>query len=187
MLIPHMKLRIIFIVVGIVAVVVIIGLATLYFAGPGSGGSTGMAGQSQAPSVGTGAATSGTGGTGSTPIAEVYPSAPTGMFFGIGTPKGVVEVKNFYNPSSTVGEDGTIIIKQTPDYWFAYNPQDSSFWVAVSGTPFAVVRQAAEADFIVTLGVSQADACKLNVSVGVPYSAGNPLNGQSFPLGFCGL
>jgi hypothetical protein len=120
-------------------------------------------------------------------VAVVYPDAPTGQTISLGTANGTVRVDNFYAASSTqVGEDGTLIIKQTSDYWFSYDPSDSSFWIAISGTPFAAVQQAAEQDFLTTLGVSKADACKLDVSVGVPYSAGNPLDGQSLPLSFCG-
>ena len=120
-------------------------------------------------------------------VAQAYPNAPTGQYLSLGGVQGgVVQVNNFYTASATaMGDDGILVIKQASNYWFTYDPSDSTFWIAISGTPFGAVRATAEQDFLETLGVSQAGACKLAVSVGVPYSAGNPMDGQSLPLSFC--
>jgi len=118
-------------------------------------------------------------------IAQAYPNAATGTTLSIGTSQGTVHVNNFYNFGSGVTDGGVIIIKATSTYWFTYDPLTSEFWIAISGTPFNTLQLVAEQDFLATLGVSEADACKLSVSEGVPYSPGNSLDGQSFPLSFC--
>jgi len=38
---------------------------------------------------------------------------------------------------------------------------------------------------LTTLGISQGDACKLDVVEGVIYDPQNPDDGLSFPLSFC--
>jgi hypothetical protein len=126
------------------------------------------------------------GGGNAISIAQAYPDAPTGTTFTIGTPSGTVQVKNFYTAANTqLSDDGVLVIAQTSDYLISYDPTNSSFWVGISGTPFATVRPEAEAAFLSALGVSKSDACKLSVSVGVPYAAGNSMDGQSSPLSFC--
>ncbi|HVN26585.1 MAG TPA: hypothetical protein VMT99_02965 [Candidatus Paceibacterota bacterium] len=170
-----MRSRIVTIIIG---VIVIIGFA-IYLIFGRSGGTAGS---------GTGAGVGSSGTVDGTPVtvSQAYPDAPTTDRISIGTAAGIVQVANFYEASgTTVGDDGVLVISRGAGYWITYDPSDSSFWVAVSGTPFESVRQAAEADFLAALGVSRGDACKLAVSVGAPYAAGSALNGQSFPLSFC--
>jgi len=164
------------IVIAVVVIIVVVVAYVVFF----RNGETGILGNQNSNSNNTGSSQT-------VSVMSAYPNAPTSRTMSLGTANGTVQVGNFYAASSTqVGEDGILIVKQTPDYWFTYDPSDSSFWIAISGTPFNTVRQTAEQDFLATLGVSKADACKLDVSVGVPYSAGNPLDGQSLPLSFCG-
>ncbi|HUZ92914.1 MAG TPA: hypothetical protein VNG29_02850 [Candidatus Paceibacterota bacterium] len=115
------------------------------------------------------------------PDTNGFPTDPT---ITLGTAKGSVIVNNFYK-LAVEQEENTLVFKKTDQYLLSYDTTNSSFWIQVSGTPFDDARKAAEADFLQTLGLSQADACKLAVSVGVPYSPGNALDGQFFPLSFC--
>lgn len=162
------------VIIGVVIAIIIVGVI-VYSVFLKNGGTNVI--ENQAPTGGTGQAIS---------VAAAYPNAPTGQYISIGTADGTVQVNNFYTSSATeVGEDGILIIKQTPTYWFTYDPSDSSFWIALSGTPLGAVQQTAEQDFLTTLGVSTTVACKLNVSEGQPYVAGSPTNGQSLPLSFC--
>lgn len=116
---------------------------------------------------------------------EVLGSLPTGAYLQIGTSKGTVQVKNFYMSNPPVVESGDVFIKRGNGYWIIYDPARSDFWVAISGAPFDAVREKAEQDFLTTLEINQGDACKLDVSVGISYGAGNALNGKSLPLSFC--
>jgi hypothetical protein len=123
------------------------------------------------------------------PNAATSPSAatsgPQGTSFTIGTPSGSVQVNNFYAANPPFDGDGNLIIVSAADYYIDYTPSNSSFWLAVSGGSFNTVRPEVEAAFLNVLGINQTDACKLNVSEGVTYSSGDPLDGQSFPLSFC--
>jgi hypothetical protein len=166
-----MKPRIILIVIGVIIVIGII----LYIIFSLSGGT----------SVGNQSSNNGTSGA-AVSVASAYPHAPTGTYFSVGTAHGTVQMNNFYAADSTqVIEDGVLMIKKTANYWITYDPANSTFWIAVSGTPFVTIRAAAEQDFLTTLGVSKTDACKLDVSVGAPYTSGSSASSQSVPLSFC--
>lgn len=116
---------------------------------------------------------------------EVFPTAPTSTMLEIGTSKGIVTMNNFYLSNPPVDDDEDLVIKITENYLIDYDPTDSSFWIGING-PFATWQSIAEQDFLATLGISQADACKLKVTDGVIYSPNNPDDGKSFPLSFCG-
>ncbi len=116
---------------------------------------------------------------------EIFGSLPTGDTFSIGTSKGVVEIKNFYAHDPPLGEGYSIMVKETAGYNIIYDRADSSFWLAILKTPFSTWRDAAEQDFLQTLGITKEDACKLYVSVGITYIPGDPLNGKMLPLSFC--
>lgn len=112
---------------------------------------------------------------------------PEGEMIEIGTPKGAVRVKNFYPEKSDLDESGSIRIASGDGYFISYDTVASRFWIAVTGATFASVRSRAETDFVSRLGISQNDACNLDVSVGVPWSAANPLSGVDLPLSFCAV
>jgi hypothetical protein len=125
---------------------------------------------------------------GTLPAAAVSSTAsnlPTGPYLEIGTPEGTVQINNFYASNPPVDQDGDFLIKQTANYVISYDPLESAFWLGITGSPFATWQSAAEQDFLTTLGVSEADACKLDVTSGVIYSPGNPNDGESLPLSFC--
>ena len=93
-------------------------------------------------------------------------SHPTGSTFQIGTGQGVVTVKNFYDTDAYITADQqTVVLVQNDNYNIVYNRGDSGFiivFLTVSGS-LQDEQAAAEADFLAQLGVSNADACKLNV------------------------
>lgn len=117
---------------------------------------------------------------------DVYGSLPTGTYLKLGTPKGIVQVNNFYLSNPPVVEGGILVIKQTQNYFISYDPTEGSFWLGITGSPFSTWQQAAEQDFLSTLGISATNACKLSVTSGVVYSPGNALDGESVPLSICG-
>lgn len=169
-----MKPRIIIIIV-VVIILICIGVY-FYFAGISN---------SPSPVANTGSV--GGGKEVVIPAVQAFPSTPTSATLAIGTPKGVVQVNNFYlsNPLVTDGGE-TVIIASTTDYMITYDTTDSSFWIGVDAAQFNTIRPVAEQAFLSTLGTSSTNACKLNVSVGVFYDASSSLSGKSFPLSFCG-
>lgn len=112
---------------------------------------------------------------------------PSGETIDIGTSRGIVRVKNFYPEHGKVGEALSILLVAETGYRISYEIPGSRFWIAIQGAPFENIRSIAEAKLLTTLGVSQEDACKLDVLVGVPYDPANLLSGRSFPLSFCAI
>jgi hypothetical protein len=136
----------------------------------------------------TGTASTTGGEDGTLPAAaQVLTNTPTSTLLALGTPGGTVQVNNFYlsNPSVTDGGE-TVILANTADYMLTYDTIDSSFWIGIDADKFAAVRPVAEQALLSALGINSSSACKLNVSVGVFYSATSSLSGKSFPLSFCG-
>jgi hypothetical protein len=119
--------------------------------------------------------------------ADVIGNLPTSTSIAIGTSQGTVQVANFYSSNPSVIDGGDIVLKQMQNYVIVYDPYSSGFWLGITGTPFATWQTAAEQDFLAMLGINQADACKLDVTSGVIYRTGNPLDGQDFPLSFCSV
>lgn len=119
-------------------------------------------------------------------VSDIFGTYPTGPTLAIGTPQGIVSIRNIYSADMPVNEVQDLVFKETQDYLMVYNPLNSHFWIAITGSPFATWRAVAEKDFLVTLGISETDACRLSVTEGVIYSAGNPNDGLSFPMTSCG-
>lgn len=132
--------------------------------------------------------TSAAGGGGEVvlPAVEALPSAPTGTMVTIGTPDWSVQVNNFYRSNPMVTDGGeTVILANNSDYAIMYDTVDSSFWLGFESSRFPALQKAAEADLLSLLGISQKDACKLDVTEGVFYSSTSSLVGNSLPLSFC--
>lgn len=117
--------------------------------------------------------------------ADFLGNVPTGTTLAIGTPQGVVTVNNFYAPNSPVNVAGDIVLAAPGNYFIVYDPSDSDFWIGFEGNSYPASQAVAEQNLVNILGISDADACKLAVTEGIVYSAGNALDGQSFPLSFC--
>jgi hypothetical protein len=116
---------------------------------------------------------------------QVFGDVPTSSLLAIGTAKGTVMVDNFYAANPPVVEGGLVVVAMAPNYRIVYDPAYSSFWLAITGTPFETWQAVAEQALLSTLRISEADACKLSVTSGILYQSGNPLDGKSFPLSFC--
>jgi hypothetical protein len=138
-----------------------------------------------------------TGGTGSEPTGTLPPAstgtamippvaAPTGTTFDIGTSGGTVSVNNFYKTTPYITQDRlTVVVETTAQYEIIYYTGDSSFIITILSVPFDASRQAAEAAFLSSLGISKQDACKLSVYEGVPADVSDQYVGKQFPLSFC--
>lgn len=125
-----------------------------------------------------------------TPATTTPLSTPQGNQFAIQTPNGQVLVNNFYqNPtSSTQVYDSNVLIISNSDYQLDYIRDDSEFIIslfAYSTDQARTQRTEAESAFLTTLGITQSDACKLNVSLGVPISYDADLAGPNYGLSFC--
>jgi hypothetical protein len=109
---------------------------------------------------------------------------PTGDTIDIGTSHGTVTVKNFYK-SALGWEDAYLIFQKNATYELLYDTVDSSFVVSVVNGPLATTRAVAEAALLSALNITQSDACKLTVIVGIDPSVDRSFTGQALPLSFC--
>jgi hypothetical protein len=82
----------------------------------------------------------------------------------LGTRSGSVTVKNFYKDYIET-EEGTFTFAKTDLYDFGYDPDASVFLIALLKAPVNSSQKSAEDALLEVLDISQADACKLNVSV----------------------
>lgn len=123
------------------------------------------------------------------PVSTSTPAlaTPTTTTVVIGTAQGGVTVNNFYKNAEYITQDQqTVAMKDTSDYGIAYNVGDSSFVIVLLSNPLETARQAAEAAFLSSLGISKQDACKLTVYEGIPAAVSDQYVGENFPLSFCG-
>lgn len=111
---------------------------------------------------------------------------PTGDSFVIGTEKGGVTVKNFYKTAKEIIEQTEVVLAETKDYLIVYHAATSNFDIEFlsKASNFESILVSAESDFLSRLGVFGADACKLGVTVNVPYGRDLIVGGQR-PLSFC--
>jgi hypothetical protein len=110
---------------------------------------------------------------------------PTSATITLGTSQGSVTMNNFYQ-SSLGAQEQYIILKQNANYEINYDTYVSMFYIYVFQAPFSTNRTQAENDFLTTLNISQADACKLDVGEGAAPSVDQSLASSTLPLSFCG-
>jgi hypothetical protein len=111
-----------------------------------------------------------------------FPDAPRGATFELGTSQGLVTINNFYNLPLAIDEE-FLILKNTNDYQITYDTDNNQFFVYASSSPLDAARQKGETAFLSLLGVSQQDACKLNVLEGFPQ--GSSMANAQLGLSFC--
>jgi hypothetical protein len=112
--------------------------------------------------------------------------AGAGDRFIIHTPQGDVAVLDFRNNPVAITQDKqTITIARSKDYEIEFNVGDTSFSIGINDRPFPVLRKSAEAAFLKALGISQSDACKLNVYEGTTFRVDPHYAGKSYKLSFC--
>jgi len=165
-------------IVGIIIVAAILGVG-IFFALRGA-----ISGSNQA---GGGTGTLPPVATGTSPIANGTSSFPTGTTFQIGTDQGGVTVNNFYTTMDYITKDNeTVVLAENDTFTIDYDRNDSGFIIALISVPGSLqdARTAAETVFLQQLGVSQSDACKLNVDERV-IDKTSPYDGQLMGLSFC--
>lgn len=117
-----------------------------------------------------------------TPIPTVIPfdkpTAPTLQVNG-------VSVRNFYNTSNAMNANGDVSFEKNNQFELVYLAPFEEFIIDVRGSPFATTRMQAEQAFLKKLGITQEDACKLNVSLGTPAYINPQEAGRRYELSFC--
>lgn len=103
----------------------------------------------------------------------------------IKTKNGKVKIKNIYqNPLENLSLNG-ITFLENDNYSADFYPQDQGFLLVIKNSDVQSARDMLEKDFLEKLGISEEDACKLKVSLSVPYSVNKELAGGEYGLSFC--
>lgn len=101
----------------------------------------------------------------------------------ISTDQGNVSVNNvFENP---IAEFDGVSFKETSGYQLLYFPDTQMFNITILNPDLQRTRDEAEANFLRTLGISEEDACKLNVNLQVFFQVSEKAAGKNFGLSFC--
>ncbi len=111
---------------------------------------------------------------------------PGGDKVTIGTNQGTVSVNNFYKIAKgwNGSESTALVIAMTSKYQILYDVSVSAFGIYIVGDLSGPSRSDAEKRFLEITGVSKTDACKLDVTVNIPYGR-NLIVGGPYPLSFC--
>ena len=96
-----------------------------------------------------------------------------------------VEMNNFYKTSPRIDITGDALVTSNSNNLTGFYIKGELFLVSVKESPFVEARVKAEQEFIEKLGITEEDACKLNVVVNTPAYANPKEAGKNHPLSFC--
>ena len=103
----------------------------------------------------------------------------------IDTEIGPVEVNDFY--STAVGETGTngVILAQTDKYIISFYPSRHEFIISLTSPLLATARTEAELKFLEITGVTEKEACALDVYITTQIGISRAYAGKEFGFSFC--
>lgn len=96
-----------------------------------------------------------------------------------------VQTNDFLSSPKEVNKNGDVLFAETPKYQLVYLQNFNQFIVSILSSPFETIKKEAEIEFLHRLGITENEACKLNVSVTTPYFANPDYSGKNWPLSFC--
>ena len=96
-----------------------------------------------------------------------------------------IAVYNFYLKSETINPEGDTYVIDKTEYSITYLPKQGKFMISILTSPFEQIRLQAEQDLLKELQISQAQACKLDISISTPLFANPDFSGQQYRLSFC--
>jgi len=99
--------------------------------------------------------------------------------------EGDIEIDNFYKSAQVINENGDAVVNKSEDHETIYFPTGSQFLISIIGSPFDEAKLKAEVSFLQSLGISQDEACRLNVIITTPRFANPEQAGQEYKLSFC--
>lgn len=103
----------------------------------------------------------------------------------IQTDSGPVVTKNIYQSSLTTYPDNGVGFAHTGYYDMSYYPKDNGFIITLLDENVIKANQEAEQDFLKILGITEEQACKLKVTIGVPHNVNPKFAGQVFAFDYC--
>ena len=102
------------------------------------------------------------------------------------TPNGTISINDPYKlPEGKPLSLNGVNFKENANYSIDYYPQDQGFIIAILNPHIQTARDMAEKDFLETLGITQAAACKLKVTLSIPFAVNENASGMNYRLSFC--
>ncbi|MCX6765408.1 MAG: hypothetical protein NT136_00315 [Candidatus Moranbacteria bacterium] len=103
----------------------------------------------------------------------------------IKTEQGEVKITDITeNPVEKLSMGG-VTFQSTEDFLIEYYPGDQGFIIALLNKDTEKAQIAAEQEFLRALKINKEDACKLKVSITVPYTVNEKFGGGIYKLSFC--
>lgn len=96
-----------------------------------------------------------------------------------------IPVKNPYISPAQLDTQGDSLMVREAGFELVYLKQFGEFLISITDSPFEANRRLAETAFLKRLGITQEEACRLNVSITTPISINPTEAGQKYPLSFC--
>lgn len=96
-----------------------------------------------------------------------------------------IPVKNPYISPAELNQMGDSLMVRQPGYSLVYLKPFGQFLISITASPFAENRAQAENAFLLRMGITQEQACKLKVTITTPSSINPNESGQNYPLSFC--
>ena len=115
-----------------------------------------------------------------TPTRYIPEEAPNGRI-----KIGDVTMHNFVKNAQRIDAQNDVFFINTPEYEVVYLNPFNEFLITIKQTPFDENRIRAEQDLLRTLDITEEDACKLQVTIGMPGFVDPEYTGRNFPLSFC--
>lgn len=96
-----------------------------------------------------------------------------------------ITVNNFYKEAVKILPNGDVVIADNGKYQMVYFKKGEYFMISVVNSPFEVVREEAEREFLDILGVDKQSVCQLPVNISTPQFANPDFAGETYSLSFC--
>lgn len=97
-----------------------------------------------------------------------------------------INVNVFLSPTPSLDPAGLPLVVETDTYRIIYHPEDESFAITILASPFVTIQKQAEQQLLSLLGVSQQQACLLQVTISSPSKINPDYTGKIVGLSFCG-
>lgn len=107
---------------------------------------------------------------------------PSSTTIVLGATKGSVTINNFYK-EALGSQDQFIVIAQNSNYEITYDTDTNVFYLSIANSSADANQIQAENAFMTILGITQADACRLNVEEG--FTQGFSTKNTQLGLSFC--
>lgn len=96
-----------------------------------------------------------------------------------------IKMNNFYRNPVKINRVGDVTFVSKDWFNISYLAIFKQFIISVRGSPFEDNRKSAETELLAVLGIEEQQACKLNVTITVPFFADPQKSGEDYPLSFC--